>query len=149
MKFKIGEMIMMKIGLIRCFQTEDICRGKHCLTCIDNKEGAFAEVDEEIDLIGITTCGGCPGEGIDKRVRNMIEEGVGTIVFGSCIKLGTPMDFPCPNLDQLKATINEESESIDIIEWTHYSTFKEVLINRIKTTNLSNLDRFFKKGLTL
>ncbi|WP_041667395.1 hypothetical protein [Acetohalobium arabaticum] len=68
-------------------------------------------------------------------------------LIGSCIKLGTPIDFPCPNLEEMKEKIAQED--ITVIDWTHYSTFKEILLNRFKTTQLSNLDRFFTKGLNI
>lgn len=51
----------MKVGLIRCMQTEDICSATVCLKAIREKSGAF-QTDEQVDLLGISACGGCPGK---------------------------------------------------------------------------------------
>ena len=139
----------MKIGLIRCLETESECGGRHCFQTIENKEGAFKEITEYIELIGVTSCGGCPGKKISKKVKMMVQNGAEAVVLGSCIKLGTPIDFSCPNLEKIKGAIKEVDQDLEIIEWTHYTTFREILIDRIKTTNLGNLDRFFTKGLNL
>jgi len=49
----------MKIGLIRCLQTEDMCPATTCLNVMKNKKLAFVDIEEDIELIGITTCGWC------------------------------------------------------------------------------------------
>ncbi len=50
----------MKIGLIRCLQTEDMCPGTACFKVINEKKLAFDGITEDIEIIGINTCGGCP-----------------------------------------------------------------------------------------
>lgn len=56
----------MKVGLIRCMQTEDMCPATTCFKVMDTKKLAFEGVTEEIEIIGVNTCGGCPG----KKSRN-------------------------------------------------------------------------------
>ncbi len=138
----------MKIGLIRCRQSEEECGGIHCFKCIENKEGALADIEGNLELVGVATCGGCPGGKIKKRVEMMDEAGADAVVFGSCIKLGTPIDFSCPHLEKLKREAKEAAD-IEIISWTHHSTFREILVDRIKNAGLSDLDKFFNKGLNL
>ncbi|MBM7557313.1 CGGC domain-containing protein [Halanaerobacter jeridensis] len=139
----------MKVALIRCLETEGECGGRHCFQTIENNEGAFKEIEEEIELVGVTTCGGCPGDNVEKKVKLMVESNVDAVILGSCIKLGTPIDYTCPNFEKIKQQIKAVDEDIKIIDWTHYETFKEVLVDRIKTTNLNNIDRFFTKGFKL
>ena len=48
----------MKLAIIRCMQTEDYCPGTSDFKAIKNKTGAFANVEEDIELIcelGATT----------------------------------------------------------------------------------------------
>ncbi len=52
----------MKLGIIRCMQTEDYCPGTSDFKAIQSKIGAFAGVDEDIEIIGFINCGGCPGK---------------------------------------------------------------------------------------
>ena len=139
----------MKVALLRCLETEGECGGRHCFQTIENNEGAFKEIEEEIELVGVTTCGGCPGDDVEKKVELMIESDVDAIILGSCIKLGTPIGYSCPNFDKIKEQIRLVSQEIKIIDWTHHENFKDILIERIKTTNFSNLDRFFNQGIKL
>lgn len=50
----------MKLGIIRCMQTEDYCPGTADFKAVREKTGAFAAVTEEIEIIGFCSCGGCP-----------------------------------------------------------------------------------------
>ena len=52
----------MKVGLIRCMQTEDMCPASTCLKVMKEKKLAFEEISENIEVIGVNTCGGCPGK---------------------------------------------------------------------------------------
>lgn len=70
----------MKLGLIRCLQTEDMCPATTDLKFIKARKGAFEGITEDIELIGITTCGGCPGKKAMTRAVEMVERGADTIV---------------------------------------------------------------------
>jgi hypothetical protein len=48
----------MKVGLIRCMQTEDMCPVTTDFKVMREKKCAFVGVEDEIELIGLTTCGG-------------------------------------------------------------------------------------------
>ena len=52
----------MKVGLIRCMQTEDMCPATTDLKVAKEKKGAFQNAEGEIEVIGINSCGGCPGK---------------------------------------------------------------------------------------
>ena len=52
----------MKVGIIRCMQTEDFCPGTTDFRMIREKKGAFEGVEEDIEIIGFINCGGCPGK---------------------------------------------------------------------------------------
>lgn len=59
----------MKVGVIRCLQTEDMCPGTTDFKVIRGKKGAFAGVEGEIEIIGFNTCGGCPGKKLSPGQR--------------------------------------------------------------------------------
>ena len=48
---------MMKVGIIRCMQTEDYCPGSTCFQMIREQKGAFAG-QEDIEIVGFINCGG-------------------------------------------------------------------------------------------
>ena len=76
----------MKLGIIRCAQTEDFCPGTADFKTIQAKAGAFAGVTEPIELIGFVSCGGCPGKKAVLRAKELVKRGADTIAFASCIK---------------------------------------------------------------
>lgn len=110
----------MKVGLIRCMQTEEMCPATTCFKVMSLKKLAFEGINEDIELVGVNTCGGCPGKKAVTRAVEMIERGADTIVLASCITKGNPIGFACPHAEPMKAAINREiGDEIRIIDYTH------------------------------
>ncbi|MEC9488840.1 MAG: CGGC domain-containing protein [Halanaerobium sp.] len=110
----------MKIGLIRCLQTEDMCPGTTCFKVMALKKLAFADIEEDIEVVGINTCGGCPGKKAVTRATEMVKRGADTIVLASCITKGNPIGFPCPHVRQMKDAIRKKiGEEVKAIDYTH------------------------------
>jgi len=110
----------MKVGLIRCMQTEDMCPATTDFMVIKNKKGAFEGVEEEIEVIGINTCGGCPGKKVVTRTQEMIKRGADTIALASCITKGNPIGFACPHAEKMKEVIQKKfGDTIKILDYTH------------------------------
>lgn len=110
----------MKVGLIRCMQTEDACPATTDFQFMREKKGAFAGIAEEIELVGVNTCGGCPGKKAVFRAQEMVRRGADTIVLASCISRGSPIGFPCPFANKMKEAIAAGvGEGIQIIDYTH------------------------------
>lgn len=110
----------MKVGIIRCMQTEDYCPGTTDFKMLRERRGVFEGVEEDIELAGFTNCGGCPGKRVPLRVRELLRRGADTIVFASCIKKGTPVGYPCPFAKKLMdLAAAEAGEGIKILDWTH------------------------------
>ncbi|OPJ59715.1 CGGC domain-containing protein [Clostridium oryzae] len=110
----------MKIGLIRCMKTEDKCPGTNCFKAMYKKKAAFKDIEEEIELIGVTTCGGCPGKKAAARAAKMIRKGANAIALSSCITRGNPKGNICPYLEEMKQAITKKlGENIELIEHTH------------------------------
>lgn len=110
----------MKTGLIRCMQTEDMCPATTCFKVMSIKKLAFEGVSEDIEVIGVNTCGGCPGKKAVTRAEEMVKRGADTIVLASCITKGNPIGFACPHAEQMKNAIRKKlDDSIKIIDYTH------------------------------
>ena len=110
----------MKLGIIRCMQTEDFCPGTGDFKAIRNKTGVFADVAEEIELVGFTNCGGCPGKKAVLRARELVKRGADTIAFASCIQKGTPIGYPCPFGKKMKSIVeNDLGDSVWLLDYTH------------------------------
>ncbi|SHH00492.1 Predicted metal-binding protein [Anaerosphaera aminiphila DSM 21120] len=110
----------MKIGIIRCMQTEDFCPGTTDFKVIRERKGAFEKVSEDIEIIGFINCGGCPGKKAVLRARKLVKRGADTIVFASCIQKGNPIGYPCPFAKKMKEVIKDDlDESIKFIDYTH------------------------------
>ncbi len=110
----------MKVGLIRCMQTEDMCPATTCFKVMSTKKLAFEGISEDIEVIGVNTCGGCPGKKAVTRTAERVKRGADTIVLASCITKGNPIGFPCPHAEQMKTAIkNKLGDSIRIIDYTH------------------------------
>ena len=109
----------MKVGIIRCQQTEVYCPATTCLLNASKGEGGYAEVGS-VEVIGVNSCGGCPGKQIYSRAKEMKERGAERIVFASCITKGTPsyLEYPCPFAQRLIKLVKEKVQ-IDVIGWTH------------------------------
>ncbi|QAT60990.1 CGGC domain-containing protein [Acidilutibacter cellobiosedens] len=110
----------MKVGLIRCMQTEDMCPGTTDFKVMKEKKCAFEGIEEDIEVIGVNTCGGCPGKKAVTRAAEMVKRGADTIVLASCITKGNPIGFACPYAQQMRAAIEKKvGEIIKIIDYTH------------------------------
>jgi len=109
----------MKIGIIRCQQTEDMCPGTTDFKVASEGKLAFAEIGPS-EIIGFVSCGGCPGKRAIPRAKMMVDRGAEVIVLASCISKGNPIGFPCPHIDKMKESIiRKVGEEIRIIDWTH------------------------------
>ncbi len=110
---------MLKVGIIRCRQTEDICPGTTDFRFAKEGKGAFEETGP-VEVVGFVSCGGCPGKRAVMRAQTMIERGAEAVVFASCIKNGNPIGISCPHYQQIREAVSRKvGKNVKIIEWTH------------------------------
>ena len=110
----------MKVGIIRCMQTEDYCPGTADFQAARNKMGSFTGEEGEIIVVGFVNCGGCPGKKALLRVRELVKRGADTIAFASCIQKGTPIGYPCPFWESMREMIVKDlGDKVRILEYTH------------------------------
>ncbi len=103
---------MAKIGVLTCEKIRDIhCQG--CIKChkaIGEKNGQFANHDDDIEVVFWAGCGGCPGLFMPKmtlldEMVNHLGRSYDVVHIGTCIEkavktAGCPID-----LDDMKAKI--------------------------------------------
>ncbi|WP_163321793.1 CGGC domain-containing protein [Draconibacterium mangrovi] len=110
---------MRRIGIIRCQQTEDMCPATACIIAASKGKIAFSGYGE-CQIIGIVTCGGCPGKKTISRAKMLVDRGAEIIAIASCISRGNPIDFACPNAEKIKDSISKTlGNNITILDYTH------------------------------
>jgi predicted metal-binding protein len=109
----------MKVGIIRCQQTEDMCPGSTDFAVATKGQSAFEETGPA-EIVGFVSCGGCPGKRAVTRAKLMVDRGAEAIVLASCIAKGNPIGFPCPHFASMRDAIRKRLGSeIKLIEWSH------------------------------
>ena len=106
----------MKIGIIICDRYRT-CSGGKCFRSIENRDGAFSiyNKSEKLEVVGFTTCGGCPGSNIEYAPEEMKKNGVEVIHLATGFVVGYP---PCPYITYFKNFI-EEKYGIRTVIGTH------------------------------
>jgi predicted metal-binding protein len=106
---------MKKIGIIICDRYRT-CAGGKCLRAMRDREGAFEQYrDEEIELVGYTTCDGCPGGNVEYVPAEMKRNGAEVIHLATGLLVGYP---PCPYIDDFQRFI-EEKYGMEVVLGTH------------------------------
>ena len=87
---------MKKLGIIICNRYHT-CGGGKCLRAFHNRDGAFARYKgEDVQLVGYTTCGGCPGGNVEYVPAEMKKNGADVIHLATCMLVGYP---PCEHIE--------------------------------------------------
>lgn len=107
---------MTKIGIIICGRYQD-CGGGKCLRSMRERAGGFARYpkDEELQLVGYSYCGGCPGGNVEYVPEEMIKNGADVIHLATGMVVGYP---PCPRIRHFKKFI-EERYQVPVVVGTH------------------------------
>lgn len=105
----------IKIGIVICDRYRR-CAGGKCLRALRNREGAFSLYDgRDVELVGYTTCAGCPGGNVEYLGDEMVRNGVQAIHLATGMLVGYP---PCPNIETFKRFL-EGRYGIEVVVGTH------------------------------
>jgi predicted metal-binding protein len=105
----------VRVGIIIC-DRYSTCAGGKCFRALRAREGAFSAYEgHEVELIGFTTCGGCPGGNIEDAPAEMKRNGADVIHLATGFVVGYP---PCPHLDHFRQFIPEKY-GIPVVIGTH------------------------------
>ncbi len=104
-----------KIGIIICDRYRT-CAGGKCLRALKNREGAFSVYAEtDVELVGYTTCDGCPGGNIEYVGEEMVKNGAQVIHLATGFLVGYP---PCPYIESFKNFL-EKRYQVKVVLGTH------------------------------
>lgn len=105
----------VKIGIIICDRYKS-CAGGKCFRSIKEKAGAFdIYQDKDVELVGYTSCGGCPGGNIEYAPEELKKNGAEVIHFATGMVVGYP---PCPYINHFKSFI-ENKYNLKVVVGTH------------------------------
>ena len=107
---------MAKIGIIICDRYRD-CGGGKCFRAVRERHGAFRAypAGEPLEVVGYSTCGGCPGGNVEYVPAEMKKNGAEAIHLATGLVVGYP---PCPHLDDLKRYV-ETAYGLPVVVGTH------------------------------
>jgi predicted metal-binding protein len=104
-----------KIGIIIC-ERYRTCAGGKCLRAMKNREGAFSlYAGSEVELVGYTTCAGCPGGNIEYAGEEMVKNGAQVIHLATGFLVGYP---PCPYIETFTRFL-EKRYDVKVVVGTH------------------------------
>ena len=104
-----------KIGIIICDRYRR-CAGGKCFRSLRNREGAFSRYkNRQAEVVGYTTCDGCPGGNVEYAVEEMIGNGAQTIHLATGLIVGYP---PCPYLTYFRDFIVKKYD-LEVVYGTH------------------------------
>lgn len=117
----------MKIGIVICDRYRS-CGGGKCFRAVRERAGAFAQypASEPLEVVGFSTCGGCPGGNVEYVPEEMIRNGAQAIHLATGFVVGYP---PCPHLDELAAFV-ERRYVVPVVVGTHPVPEKYRLVHR-------------------
>ena len=117
---------MKKLGIIICDRYRE-CGGGKCFRALRERAGAFSRYakDEQVEVVGYSTCGGCPGGNIEHVPEEMIKNGAEAIHLATGFVVGYP---PCPYLEDFKKFI-ETRYKIPVVIGTHPIPLKYLVVH--------------------
>lgn len=118
----------IKVGIIICDRYRS-CAGGKCLRALRQRQGAFsAYAGKAVELVGYTTCAGCPGGNVEYAPEEMKKNGATVIHLATGLVVGYP---PCPYIETFRQFIPAKY-GIPVVVGTHpipqkYLTTHEML----------------------
>ena len=107
---------MTRIGIIICARYRD-CGGGKCFRALRERRGAFARYapDEAVEIVGYSTCGGCPGGNVEDVPAEFLKNGADVVHLATGLVVGYP---PCPHIRRFREFI-EKVHGLPVVIGTH------------------------------
>jgi predicted metal-binding protein len=104
-----------RIGILICDRYRSCAAGK-CLRAMREAVGAFDRyAPGEAELVGITTCGGCPGGNVEYAPEELKKNGAEVIHLATGLVVGYP---PCPYITHFRTFI-QAKYGLEVVVGTH------------------------------
>lgn len=105
----------VKIAIVICDRYKS-CAGGKCFRALQNREGAFSRYkDKEVEIVGFTSCGGCPGGNIEYTPEEMKKNGAQVVHLATGLVVGYP---PCPRIGYFSNFISRKY-GLEVVVGTH------------------------------
>ena len=115
---------MIKIGILTCIHSNDVCARVGCLNAFYDRKNFFADYPEDARLTALFTCNGCEEErpqppkedkGILEKIDRLVSEEIKVVHVGAC-RLDREKK-ECPRIAKICEMI--ESRGIQVVRGTH------------------------------
>ncbi|MCK4502772.1 MAG: CGGC domain-containing protein [Desulfuromonadales bacterium] len=138
-------MKQTKIGIIICDRYRR-CAGGKCFRSLRNREGAFSRYQNmEVELVGYTSCDGCPGGNVEYAVEEMKGNGAEVIHLATGLVVGYP---PCPHITYFHDFIKTRYD-LEVVYGTHPIPQKYLNIHtQLKTWDTYEWEKIIQPTLT-
>jgi predicted metal-binding protein len=107
---------MKRVGIIICARYQG-CGGGKCFRALRERHGGFARypADEPVEIVGYSTCGGCPGGNVEYVPAEFLKNGCDVVHLATGLVVGYP---PCPRIREFKEFI-EKRYGLPVVVGTH------------------------------
>lgn len=106
-----------RIAIVRCETVAEVCPGIACFKAFNKRRQHFAQYDDNVEIIGYFTCGGCPGRRVSRLVDTLLKYDLDVVHLSSCMVMEG--DYPeCPHKEEIKKCL--ESKGVKVVEGTHH-----------------------------
>ena len=111
---------MEKILILGCQRTmNDICIAcSRCLVGFNRREGAFAGYGDDAELMGLLSCGDCPGQGVVVRMAQCKAWNAPMGEKPTVVHIAPCLSMHCPHKDTLMAKITAKA-GCRVVEGAH------------------------------
>ena len=105
----------VKVAIIICDRYKT-CAGGKCFRAVQERAGGFARYQgKEVEVVGFTSCGGCPGGNIEYSPEEMKKNGAQVIHLATGMVVGYP---PCPHIEYFREFIQQRF-GLEVVVGTH------------------------------
>lgn len=93
------------------------CGGGKCFRALRERRGGFARygVEEQVEIVGYSSCGGCPGGNVEYVPAEFLKNGCDVVHLATGLVVGYP---PCPRIRAFTQFI-EKQFGIPVVIGTH------------------------------
>jgi len=106
------------IAIVRCEHISEACPGTACLLSSQARKVHFKEYGEDVKLVALFTCGGCPGRRISRLLNNLKKTvKVDAVHLSSCM-VRDAYQPPCPHKESIITMI--QKKGFKVVEGTHH-----------------------------
>lgn len=116
----------VKLGILICHRYHT-CAGGKCFRALHQREGAFSRYQgQDVQFVGYTSCGGCPGGNIEYAPEEMKKNGAAVIHLATGLIVGYP---PCPRILSFSEFITTRYD-LEVVTGTHPIPQKYFLVHQ-------------------